>query len=279
MMEIIDIFIAVVERAPEYFYYVPISLFITYVVIFIVVFYAVEMILVLVINKLLAHKEMKFSRPYSGGKKILVVGDSTAVGTGAKGREETIAGRFSKDFPQSDILNLAINGSLTRDVLKQLKEAGNTVFDLIIISTGGNDIWSFTSLSSLSKSLTETLRLANSMSNHKVIVLFFGNEGSAPVFPFFIRRLLLRRTERVKEIFTMITNREKVPCIELFTSYEDNPFIRDPKRFFARDGLHPSGEGYRVWYERMWRVMVENGYFYDEKHITHTSQFSGEVHK
>jgi hypothetical protein len=117
------------------------------------------------------------------------------------------------------------------------------------------------------------------MSNHRVITLFFGNEGSAPFFPFFISGFLLRRTERVKEVFAAVTSSEKVPLVQLFTSNEGNPFVRDPRHFFARDRLHPSSEGYRLWYERMWRIMVENGYLYDEHLTAHTSRFSGEIHK
>lgn len=241
--------------------------------------YVLRMIIILFITKLLTRREVILTRPYLGGKKILIVGDSTAVGTGARRKEETIAGRFAQDFPHSHIQNLAANGSLTRDVLKQFKKAGDAAFDLIIISTGGNDIWNFTNLRSLSRDFTEVLKVANAMSNNRVIVLFFGNEGSAPFFPFFVRGLLLRRTERVKGVFAEVVSGEKVPFVELFTSYEDNPFTKDPKRFFARDALHPSGEGYRLWYERMWRIMVENGYLYDERPLVHTSKFSGDIHK
>ena len=251
----------------------------SYAVIIIVLYYAFRMIFTLVVNKFLTFREVTLTRPYPDSKKILIVGDSSAVGTGARKKEETISGRFARDFPHSDILNLATNGSLTRDVLKQFKQAGNTVFDLIIISTGGNDIWHYTKLKSLSRDLIEVLRLANAMSNHKVILLWFGNEGSAPFFPFFIRWFIMRRTEQVKKVFTEVVHSEGVPLVELFSSFEGNPFIKDPKRFFARDKLHPSSEGYRLWYERMWRIMVQNGYLYDEHLAVHSSQFSGDIHE
>src|SRR3989338_7153591 len=48
------------------------------------------------------------ARPFAvpnpkGEKRILIAGDSTAVGAGAAKPEDTIAGRLAHDFPQADI--------------------------------------------------------------------------------------------------------------------------------------------------------------------------------
>lgn len=225
---------------------------------------AIRLIIRLFINKLLAASKKPFSRPFPNGKSIAVLGDSTAVGTGSKSVEETLAGRLAKDFPHSDIINLAENGSKTRDVLQQMQYLRDKKIDMAIISTGGNDIWAYTRLEKLTEDLRAVLERAKEISGQHVILLFFGNEGSAPFFPWPIRLWLMRRTKRVKDVFVAVAAGQQVPIIDLFSNSLENPFVIDPKRYFARDRLHPSGAGYGEWYKRMWRIMVEQGYLYHD---------------
>lgn len=194
--------------------------------------------------------------------KILIVGDSTAVGTGAQNKNDSISGRFAQDFPDTKIVNVGINGSLTRDAIKQLNQMEDETFNMIIISTGGNDIWHFSNLKKLQQDIETVLKLAIGMSNHRVILLLYNNIWDAPGFSFLVRGFLKRRGKKVQDIFMNISHRERVAYIELFTQEENNPFL-DPYRqqfLFAKDGIHPSGDGYGLWYNRMWLKMVRDGY-------------------
>jgi lysophospholipase L1-like esterase len=240
------------------FFYVPIAFLIF------VVFSVIKLVILIIINKVLAMSKTPFSRPFPGGKSIVILGDSTAVGTGSRNEEETLAGRLARDFPHTSIINLSENGSKTGGVLQQIEYLRDKKVDMAIISTGGNDVWAGTSSRKLAKDLYAVLELANEISGHRVILLFFGNEGSAPFFPWPIRSWLGRRTERVKDIFLAVAAEQQVPIIDLFSNPLENPFVIDPKRYFARDRLHPSGAGYGEWYKRMWRIMVEHGYLYHE---------------
>lgn len=222
-----------------------------------VVFIIVQILQVLVLLLFTPTGAVPYSRRKDGGKKILILGDSTAVGTGALSPEFTIAGRIAIDFPKADILNLGVNGTRTRGVLAQLELVKDQSFDLIIISTGGNDVWAFTSFWRLKKTLRTIFSLANTLSNNNVIILFFGNNGSATFVPLLFRGAFLKRTEKIQALFKKITEEEKVPLVELFTTDSNNPFIETPKTYFAEDGMHPSDLGYWIWYKKMWEIIRE----------------------
>ncbi len=192
--------------------------------------------------------------------RILIAGDSTAVGTGAKSQEHTLAGFLAHDFPKVNIENVAVNGARTHSIVHQLTRAEGKEYDMIMISTGGNDIWTFTPLSKLRDDLTRVISKAKKMSNHKVIIIFFGNEGSAPFFPFLLRSFLMWRTKKVHRLFFEVTHREEVPLIQLFTEPKGNPFVHNPETFFAADGLHPNDAGYWEWYKKLWSLMVAGNY-------------------
>ncbi len=234
------------------------------IIIFIIVCRAIFMSILLIRTSSISRKNMLYSRIVNGGKKILIVGDSTAVGTGADRKEDTIAGRLAHDFPRTSILNCAKNGSLTRAAISQIK-ATSDKFDLVIVSTGGNDVWNLTSLPHVYRDLTGAVECAKAASNGKVIVLFFGNEGSAPFFPQPIRAILNKRTEKIRKVFRKVSQEKNVLLVDLFSGDEsDNPFVNDPKRFFAKDRLHPNSEGYRRWYERMWLTLTQKGYLFND---------------
>ena len=103
------------------------------------------------INRKIASFSKPRPRILNEGQKnhILILGDSTAYGTGAAMVQETLAGRFAHDFPNIETHNYAINGSLTRDVFKQLENVQDSNYKLVIISTGGNDTWHFTNIESV----------------------------------------------------------------------------------------------------------------------------------
>ncbi len=236
----------------------------TYIVLFGFVYHALNMLEILFRAKLVSRRKVHFERILPEGKKVLFAGDSTAVGTGAYSAEDTLAGRFAHDFPHTSINNTAVNGALTIDILKQFEVVKNTQFDLIIISTGGNDIWAFKTLRKIRKDLSMVLEEAIRISDHRVILVFFGNEGSAPLFPLLIRPLLMRRTAKVNQIFIDVAIEKQVPLVELFSNKKENPFVENPKKYFAKDRLHPSSDGYWRWYKGIWYFMTERKYLYND---------------
>jgi lysophospholipase L1-like esterase len=200
----------------------------------------------------------------SGEGGILIAGDSTGVGTGAKRPEETIAGRLAKEYPRTSIINISENGAITHDLMHQLAKAPSRTYDMIILSTGGNDIWRFTDLVTLGEDLAAALAKATEMSNHRVLLLFYGNMGLAPIFPALFRNVFTRQTYKVRAVFQSVADAYQVPIIELFTAEDRNPFQENPRTYYAVDMIHPSNKGYEMWYNRMWRIMSTQGYHFRE---------------
>lgn len=229
-----------------------------------VVYLAIKGIFFILVLRLSGRHRESVSYNRGGNKNILLLGDSTAVGTGAKDPSKTIAAFLARDFPNTNIINKAINGSLTSSVAAQLKAAESSTYNMIIISTGGNDVWNVTRSKKLKRDIQGILKQANFMSNNRAVLLFFGNEGSAPFFPMFLTGLLMRRTEMVRSVFAQVAAEEKVPFIELFSNSKKNPFVIEPNKYFAPDGLHPNDAGYWEWYKHLWRLMVGSNYFFHE---------------
>jgi lysophospholipase L1-like esterase len=190
-------------------------------------------------------------------KRILVLGDSTGYGTGADRVEDTLAGRFAHDFPQVEVNNYAVNGSTTNNVIHQLENIHDRNYNLTIISTGGNDTWKFTNPRNVEKDLRITITKAREITGNNIVLIIYNNIASGPVFPFFIRHFILKRTEIINEIFIRVGAELGIEAIPIFLNNE-----KCPSNFFSRDGLHPSSEGYRIMYIRLWATLYNHRYDY-----------------
>ena len=73
-------------------------------------------------------------------RRVLIIGDSLAVGCGASRPEESIAGLIAQEFPDVTIVNRARNGARTAEATAQLRVDGDARYDAILISVGGNDV-------------------------------------------------------------------------------------------------------------------------------------------
>jgi len=199
----------------------------------------------------------KASEPFEirvkeANRRVLVIGDSTGVGTGASDSADSIAGRIARDYPGTEIVNLAQDGAKVEDIPAQLKDFRNGEFDLVLLQVGGNDIIRFTDLDRLNDSITEVLRLSSDKGG-KVIFMSTGNVGLAPVFFPPVSWIYSWRTRKVRAMFMAVSHKEKVEYIDLFKERDEDPFLRDSATFYAADTLHPGSEGYRLWYEELKR--------------------------
>jgi lysophospholipase L1-like esterase len=184
-------------------------------------------------------------------RAMLVVGDSTAVGTGASAATDSIAGRLAADFPRLRIDNLGTNGALTAAVDEQLRNAPLERYDMVLIQVGGNDALRFTGADALRAAIGEAVSLASDLGEH-VAVMSSGDLGAAPALPWPLSRLFSWRSHIVRKVFSRTAAQSKARYVDLFVDVEaDNPFLAEPDRYHARDGLHPSSAGYGAWYETL----------------------------
>ena len=199
----------------------------------------------------LARQSEPFSQlPREPLARLLVVGDSTAVGTGASQPVDSVAGRIGHAFPQVAIVNRGRDGAKTAAVSRQLGNARNASFDAILIQVGGNDILRFTGVPRLREDLQALLRSAKAQAG-LVVMMSTGDVGRAPAFPWPVDKYYSWKSKRVRQMILSLVAAEGVEFIDLYDPRPVNPFYRDPEKYYAPDGLHPSGEGYGLWYDKL----------------------------
>jgi lysophospholipase L1-like esterase len=185
------------------------------------------------------------------GVRVLVVGDSTGVGTGSVSPELSVAGRLAQYLGVSELVNLSQNGAKMAAVSEQLQTLpASDHFDLVLIQAGGNDIIRLTELDQLKKDTENLLRTAHERGT-RVVFMSTGDVGTAPIFLPPLATLYDRRTRAARAIFMDVAEQEHVTYVDLFKEPKDEPFSKDPKRFYAPDGLHPTGDGYGIWFEQL----------------------------
>jgi lysophospholipase L1-like esterase len=188
------------------------------------------------------------AKPEQPRARLLVIGDSTAVGTGAQRPGDSVAGRIGRAFPETRIENRARVGARIADLQAQLDAADDTLYDALLIQVGGNDILRFTTLSRVESELDGVLARAMRLSQH-VAVIPPGDIGAAPAIPWPISSLYSYRSSQVRQRIAVIAGLRDVAFVDLTASASaQSPFERSPDENYSDDGLHPSGRGYGHWY-------------------------------
>jgi lysophospholipase L1-like esterase len=182
--------------------------------------------------------------------RILIVGDSTGLGTGAARPEESVAGRIAAEFPDVEVVNLARNGAKVQDVLAQLDSVGEASFEIVLVQAGGNDILGFTDLGELRDTIRQVLKKAKE-NGANVLFISTGNVGLAPAFFPPVSWMYTARTRKARAVFMDASRKLGIQYVDLFREKGNELFLGDFDRYYTPDYLHPSSEGYRVWYEEL----------------------------
>lgn len=180
-------------------------------------------------------------------KRILIAGDSLAVGVGSTRSEDSIAGRIHVDVPDAEIINSAKSGANLAQVAQQIENLTGR-FDLIVVIGGANDIIRFRSYEKAESDAHILIQNAKEKGD-RVIWIVSGNIGLAPVWPWPAGSVYAYRTRKYHTVFRSLAEREGIIFIDLFRERADDIFAKDPERYYTQDGLHLSSDGYMVWYE------------------------------
>ncbi len=219
-------------------------------------FQAVRFYVLLQHSKELVAKSSRFEQRKDGGSpRILVLGDSTAVGTGVNDPKGSTAGRFATDFPNADIWNFAVNGKRIGELATDFPKVPDQSFDLVLMQIGANDIIYGTDKAAFAKDLRTVFDRATKAGKH-VISFHSGNIGLAPMFPWPVNRVLRSRTLEYREIYKAIAAEKGVIYIDLYTEAENDPLKGEG--FYASDKLHLTEKGYGYWYEQIRKTMTDN---------------------
>lgn len=186
--------------------------------------------------------------------RILIIGDSTVVGTGADDPEHSVAGYLGADYPDAELVNLGVNGTRTHGLIERFEGIQDQHFDLVLIHTGGNDIVYNTDHTQLAQDLGTVLDLAKKVGD-EVVLLSCGSVGTAPLFPFGTHWIFTARTKEVRDIFMPIAESKGVHYVDLLRETDLDPFAKDTDLYYAADKFHPSSTGYLDWYEHIKAVL------------------------
>jgi lysophospholipase L1-like esterase len=178
--------------------------------------------------------------------RILVVGDSVALGVGAADPADTLAGLLRADRPDAQVTVLARSGALLAEVPVQLAAASGR-FDAAVLVAGGNDILLGRGMERLARDADAA---AAALAARARIGVWVGiaNIGLAPLFIPPWSWWMAARTRRARQALGAAAARHGLRYLDFFREAREDPFSADPGRYFAADGIHPSSSSYRYCY-------------------------------
>ncbi|MGZ8253525.1 MAG: SGNH/GDSL hydrolase family protein [Burkholderiaceae bacterium] len=182
--------------------------------------------------------------PNDAQLRLLIVGDSTAVGTGATSGRSSLAGLIARQYPRLLVENRARDGAKFADVVRQL--GGEERFDIVLVQAGGNDVIRLGTLSPLQADIGRVAELARKRAD-VVVLMPAGNVGNAPFFFAPVSWLMTQRSRELHRYVREAAAKTGAAYVNLFQERRDDPFVKD-RSLNAIDGLHPSDAGYRVWF-------------------------------
>jgi lysophospholipase L1-like esterase len=195
-----------------------------------------------------------------GDRSVLVLGDSTAFGVGAKDPRESLPGRIAKLLSAS-VENLSKSGADVDAVAEQLSKASRGRYDMILIQAGGNDIVGIGNLEAVEERMDSVLVRAAEKTD-RVVFLTAGKVGKAPLFPLSLGWVLTLRAADLRRRFSNLADRRNALYIDIYGA--PDKFSEDPTRYYAADEFHPSGDGYGLWFEivrpaleKRWPEMIQ----------------------
>lgn len=194
--------------------------------------------------------------PPAGTIAPIILGDSLARGTG----DETglgIGGRFVEDlrqrkFKTNNIINIAVNGARTADLLQQLDSRNIRELlaesNVIIVSIGGNDLWGDNFRSAPVKDPEKILDTVLTQIARVVTAIRAAN-GSARIFVVGLYNPF--SSTPMGALLTPLVNDWNAKLIERFARDPNIVIVQTADIFRWRDRLsmdrfHPSNEGYAL---------------------------------
>ena len=190
--------------------------------------------------------------------KLLVIGESTVAGLGARTHEQGLAGRFAEQLSARigkpvQWTVVGKNGVTAKRTIDELIPITPDVkFDYILVGLGGNDVMKLSSPRKWRRDMTRLLGILREKNPEATI--FISNCPMikySPAIPHPIKFLLWELSKlhdaNIKE-FTAGADR---------VFYYHQPADVTVEGFFA-DGIHPSEQGYADWSAAMMRFFDKN---------------------
>lgn len=198
---------------------------------------------------LIAHATPVYQQSGTGDQRLLLLGDSTGYGTGAANRSETTAGRIGSAYPQLTIENNSVNGRTAIELLEVAREIEGT-YDVILMQIGANDLLAGDSPRSVVETIAMLVELLRPHATN-IIVLTSGNIGAAWRFEGEKAERLTNASRTFDALMKERAETEQFSFVSLWSEPAVDPFVQEPKKYTAFDGLHPTSAGYGIWFESL----------------------------
>lgn len=191
--------------------------------------------------------------------RYVAIGDSSGVGVGAAsggGYPERLYQRLKAAGYPVGILNLAVSGATTRDVLVgQVQRAAAKRPALITLGIGGNDLWRLVPAGTFKMNL-KGIADALEGSGADIVVSNLIDLTQAPIAALvetmvgIPARAFVKRIEEFNDILNGLAKRPRFTVVDLYgATHRELPAHPE---YFCGDGFHPSAEGYERWAELLW---------------------------
>lgn len=181
-------------------------------------------------------------------KTMLVLGDSTAVGVGANTSSDSVPAKVAAHFGATYVENHAVSGAQIHDLGGQIQKEKLKHYDVILLQIGANDITRFHDEQEAVEMLEPSLVSLRAQTD-KLIFISAGNVGGAPAIPPPMRPFYTRLNLKYHKAFEELATKTDVMYVNLYQDPSIDPFVQNPKTYFAKDGFHPSSVGYQFWFE------------------------------
>lgn len=193
-------------------------------------------------------------RPFYSPKKILILGESIALGYGVKHFRKGFAGLIEGAFPEFSVEVIARpfkgTGALLSVVPLERK------YDMVILTTSGNDLM-VSDAAKVMNDLNKVLDKCAHITRNVVILGNFNNLYRAKYFsgtkfykciPYLLQRFFEKQGKMVKEAYeTTVLHRRnlRVKLVEVSILIQDT----------AEDGVHPNARGHTAFSEPIIRAV------------------------
>lgn len=188
--------------------------------------------------------------------KLLVIGESTVAGLGARTHETALAGQFAKFLHRKigtavEWTVIGKNGVTAQRTIEELvPQIPAEKFDYIVVGLGGNDVLKLSSPRKWRRTMTELLNILRERNPAaKIFITNVAAVNLSPALPQPIRGILWQLSKMHNaNILDFVENLDNV-------FYYPQP-KEVPANFFS-DGIHPSEAGYAIWAEEMIKTLLK----------------------
>lgn len=184
--------------------------------------------------------------------RLLIIGDSSAVGVGTSHQEEALLGHMRKRLSQTNTVHWSVDaktGATTAQTIARLAQNAPRKFDVVSVSLGVNDITSCVPVAQWQQTYSELLHLVEQKFQADVICV----SGIPPIryFPLLpqpLRWILGAEAKRFdRALRGLVAGRDGCRFVEM--DFEPDVSLMSP------DGFHPGPKIYSEWGRRVYRAI------------------------